>query len=282
MMPPPPSEGILFPVTGTDETGGEVRSTQVTGKNVLGAALDAVSTEAGQSCRNERNWRFNYTRHFVKSVELSCQSPEAALAVARAGLDHMHEHFEFVRSGRSYSLKQAMQAFTGSFETGFVQGSKPKPERFELEVPYQGGVLKGDALLRQLEAWVRQGVIELSCGSAIAQVAQSEPWLDLSDRHFVLLGAGAAMGPLHVLLGLGAHVIAVDLDRPAVWEYAGTELAPPDRQVRAQSATHALKPHVGAGDCSLRPRRRAAASPSRSSRANSRPARRWRRSAARN
>ena len=30
-------------------------------------------------------------------------------------------------------------------------------------------------LLRQLEAWVRAGTIEMSCGSSIAQVAASEP-----------------------------------------------------------------------------------------------------------
>ena len=34
---------------------------------------------------------------------------------------------------------------------------------------------------------------------------------------FVLLGAGAAMGPLEVLLALGANVIAVDLNREQIW-----------------------------------------------------------------
>ena len=46
---------------------------------------------------------------------------------------------------------------------------------------------------------------------------RSEGWLDLSDRYFVLLGAGAAMGPLEVLLALGANVIAVDLNREQIW-----------------------------------------------------------------
>eukprot|EP00978_Attheya_sp_CCMP212_P040911 scaffold228349_cov28-Attheya_sp.AAC.1 len=31
------------------------------------------------------------------------------------------------------------------------------------------------------------------------------------------MGAGAAMGPLETLLSLGAHVIAVDLPIPAIW-----------------------------------------------------------------
>jgi hypothetical protein len=34
----------------------------------------------------------------------------------------------------------------------------------------------------------------------------------------VLLGAGSAIGPLHVLLALGANVIAIDLDRPFIWK----------------------------------------------------------------
>jgi hypothetical protein len=50
------------------------------------------------------------------------------------------------------------------------------------------------------------------------QVAQTPSWLDLRGKHFVLLGALSAMGPLRVLLSLGASVIAVDINRPAVWE----------------------------------------------------------------
>ena len=34
----------------------------------------------------------------------------------------------------------------------------------------------------------------------------------------MLLGAGAAMGPFQLLLNHGANVIAVDLDRPEIWE----------------------------------------------------------------
>lgn len=45
-----------------------------------------------------------------------------------------------------------------------------------------------------------------------------QEWVDLSDKYFVLLGAGSAMGPLLVLLSLGANVIAVDLNRSPIWE----------------------------------------------------------------
>jgi hypothetical protein len=37
-------------------------------------------------------------------------------------------------------------------------------------------------------------------------------------RYFVLLGALSAMGPLHILLAHGANIVAVDLNRPGIWE----------------------------------------------------------------
>ena len=38
-----------------------------------------------------------------------------------------------------------------------------------------------------------------------------------SDEYFVLLGATSAMGPLLALLELGANIVAVDLNRPFIW-----------------------------------------------------------------
>ncbi len=40
----------------------------------------------------------------------------------------------------------------------------------------------------------------------------------MSGQYFVLLGATSAMGPLNLLTQLGAHIVAVDLDRPAIWK----------------------------------------------------------------
>ena len=39
----------------------------------------------------------------------------------------------------------------------------------------------------------------------------------IRDRHVVVLGAGAEMGPLLPLLGWGAEVYAVDVARPDLW-----------------------------------------------------------------
>lgn len=221
--PTPVAEGLCFPITEQVPGGEPVRSTQVTGKAIIAAAVKAADKDAAQKVVDEKKWRFKYKKHFVKMVEVGCKSPDAALAIANAGLDYMYDNFDFVRDGKTHTLRRALEDFKGTFSTGVIKGTKQKPSAFELEVPYNGTVLKGDALQQQLDKWVRSGVIEMSAGSAISQVAQSAPWLDLStisSRYFVLLGAGAAMGPLQVLLALGANVIAVDVPEtvvPNIW-----------------------------------------------------------------
>ena len=52
---------------------------------------------------------------------------------------------------------------------------------------------------------VRRNLAQLAAGAGLG-------W------RFVVLGAGAQMGPFEVLLRLGAHVVAVDLPRPELWK----------------------------------------------------------------
>ena len=68
-----------------------------------------------------------------------------------------------------------------------------------------------------MESWVAKGVCEVSAGSALIKVASSKTYADLSDKYFVLFGAGSAMGPFEVLMSLGANVIAIDLPFPKIW-----------------------------------------------------------------
>merc|ERR1719491_2889421 len=106
-----------------------------------------------------------------------------------------------------------------TFCTGFIQGEAPK-EKNVLKVPYKGKELEGQALIDQINKWVKYGTIEPSAGEAIINVVKHPEWVNvgLKDRYFVLLGAGSAMGPFLVLMALGANVIAVDLDRPQIWK----------------------------------------------------------------
>ena len=79
-------------------------------------------------------------------------------------------------------------------------------------------MLTGHALSCQIDNWVTKGVIEMSAGQAMQNVVENEEWTDLSDQTFVLFGAGSAMGPYPLLMALGANVIALDLDRPGIWQ----------------------------------------------------------------
>ena len=71
-------------------------------------------------------------------------------------------------------------------------------------------------------------------------VAAHPDWLALPGRTVVMLGAAAEVGPLPVLLGWGARVVAVDLPRPDIWERL--------LEAARRSAGTLLVPVAGAGD----------------------------------
>lgn len=211
---PPPPRGLVWPL---DKKG--TRSSTGVNREILASAIEAVNPTLADKARATKNWRFGYVKYLKAMVQEQCQSPKAALAVAEAGLDKAYELFQFVApDGSSISMKEAMASkVSEKFYTGMVQG---KAERTQpvLEVPYKDGTLSGQALKDKVNEWVAYGTIEASCGEAIIDVIDNPKYLDLSDRYFVLLGAGSAMGPFLVLMALGANVIAVDLDRPGIWE----------------------------------------------------------------
>jgi hypothetical protein len=214
--PPPPPRGIVFPID--DKAKGTRGSTPVN-KEIFAAAVGAVNPEKADKIRNARGYRFTYVKHLVGLVEEQCKSPDAALKIAQAGLDKAYAIFEFVApDGSSVSLKEAMSAKnTEKFETGFIKG-EGSDKAGGLEIPYKGKTLKGAELKAQVKKWVDYGTIEPSAGEAIIGCVDNPKWCELSDHYFVLLGAGSAMGPLHVLLALGANVIAIDLDRAPIWK----------------------------------------------------------------
>lgn len=213
---PPPPRGISWPI---DDKEKGTRSSTPINKEILAAAVGAVNPEKAEQIRNARGYRFTYVKHLVGLVEEQCKSPQDCLRIAQAGLDRAYELFEFIApDGTAVSLKEAMAAkTTEKFFTGFVKGEGPKGAT-GLEVPYKGKTLKGEELKAQVKKWVDYGTIEPSAGEAIIGCVDNPKWCELSDKYFVLLGAGSAMGPLHVLLALGANVIAVDLDRPFIWK----------------------------------------------------------------
>jgi len=214
--PPPPPRGVAWPL---DEKG--QRSSTAVNKAIVAAAVGAVNQDKAEKILKCKGWRFGYTKHLQAMVEEQCQSKEAALKIAQAGLNKAYETFEFVApDGSAVSLKEAMAAKNAPFfHTATVKGEAAQPDTTEMEVPYKGQTLSGQALKDKVQEWVDYGTIEPSAGDAIIKAADNPDWLkDIKSRSFVLLGAGSAMGPLLVLMALGANVIAIDLDRSFIWK----------------------------------------------------------------
>eukprot|EP01126_Amoeba_proteus_P006512 TRINITY_DN1227_c0_g1_i1.p1 TRINITY_DN1227_c0_g1~~TRINITY_DN1227_c0_g1_i1.p1 ORF type:complete len:579 (-),score=101.90 TRINITY_DN1227_c0_g1_i1:139-1875(-) len=211
---PPKLSGIQFPLDKSGE-----RSTTIVNKGAFVAALKEVAPQQAAKVEAERNWRFRYNHHVLEHVRVcASETPENCVKIARDGLTYLHQAFDFIRDDKTMSLASAMKTYKGTFSTGVIKGSKPRPDNYEFVIPYLDKELKGEEALKQLKKWVAYGTIEPEAEEAIAMVIKNKKWLDLSDKYFVLLGAGSAMGPLIALLALGANVIAIDINFPHVWK----------------------------------------------------------------
>ena len=202
--------GVLFP-TGDDGR----RSTAATGRAVWADAVRDVDPDLAARIEGAKDWRKDYVTAVVEHTAAATRTPEACVSVARAGLASLGRRMRFERDGRESSVAEAL-AGGGRLETTSIKGEADR--RTELALPYRGSVLTGDALRRQVDQWVERGTFEASCGEALHRVLDEPEWLDLQDRAFALLGAGAEMGPLEPLLQWGAHVVAVDVATPRIWE----------------------------------------------------------------
>ncbi len=203
---------VAFPVSADGH-----RSTTALGRAVVADALVQVDSAAARGAEQETNWRAGYPTHFRKLIEAGLASRQAAMTVARDGLASLHQRMRAAGpDGGETGLDALVSApARRAVATITVTGSGVAED--ELAVPYRGERLRGDALLRRLEAWVTGGVIEPSCAEAIRAVAAHPEWLALPGRTVAVLGAGAEVGPLPVLLNWGVRVIGADLARPAIW-----------------------------------------------------------------
>jgi hypothetical protein len=217
--------GVNFPLLGRG------RSSTATGRRVLTEALGTAAPDVARSIAGTERWRTRYTEAFLALTRAEGASASAALDIARAGLRSADEHFVHVTPEGDQPLARALE---GGPELGTAKVTGTGEPETRLAVPYRGELLHGTALLRQLDTWVAAGITEPSFADAVGAVVRHPEWLDLRDRTFALVGAGAAMGPYAQLLRWGATVAAVDLPRPEVWkriirtaeESAGTVLVP--------------------------------------------------------
>jgi hypothetical protein len=230
------SEGVVFPVSADGR-----RSTSALGRAVVADALRAVDPVGAHGAEQETNWRSGYLIHFRRLVEAGLSSKAAAVSIASDGLGSLHARMRVRTSGTETGLAALLsQPTRTSFATVSVPGTGHRETG--LSLPYRGAWLRGDALSRQMDAWVSGGIIEPSCADAVKLVAANPEWLRLPGRTAVVLGAGAEVGPLEVLLRWGTRVVGVDLPGQPMWERvlrtarrgSGTLLVP----VRREAPVH--------------------------------------------
>jgi hypothetical protein len=205
--------GVVFP-----EVDGK-RSTSALGRAVVADALRRVDPVGAQAAERETNWRQGYLAHFKRMIEAGLlRDGEAAVDVARAGLDSLHSRMRATTTaGNEVALGEVFLAGGGSpLETATVRGTGERAT--ELSLPLHGERLRGDTLHRKLDDWTTRGIIEPSAAEAVRTVMANPAWLDLRDQQVVVLGAGAEMGPLRSILSWGGEVIGVDLPRPDIWK----------------------------------------------------------------
>ena len=221
--------GVAFPAAADGR-----RSTSALGRAVVADALRRVDPDGALAASREANWRSGYLTHFRRLVETGLASRQAAVSVARDGLASLHQRMRVTSpDGTESGLDSLISAAPRQELATVTVAGAGEPER-TLSVPYRGERLSGDALRRRLDAWVTAGVIEPSCADAVTKVAASPQLLALPGRTVAVLGAGAEIGPLSVLLSWGVRVAAIDLPNPAIWDRvlgmargsAGTLLVP--------------------------------------------------------
>jgi hypothetical protein len=204
-------QGVLFPA-GPDGR----RSTASTGKAVWADAIRGVDDDLARRIEQAGDWRKEYVDAVVAHTAAATRSSDAAVQVARQGLASLADRMRFERGASIGPVAEALADGKEVLRPQVVRGEAERERA--LVLPYRKQHLSGDGLKRQVDAWVKTGTVEPSCGAALHRVIETPEWLDLSDRAFALLGAGAEMGPLQSLSRWGAHVVAVDVPKPAIWD----------------------------------------------------------------
>jgi hypothetical protein len=205
--------GVVFPASADGR-----RSTSAVGRAVVADALRQVDPAGARDAEHDANWRTGYLAHFRRLVEAGLTSKDAAVSVARGGLESVHRHMRVVHQGGAETGLDGLLSAPAQRLVTTVTAAGTGETGGELSLPYHGEWLRGGALLRRLQTWADNGVIEPSCADAVRAVAAHPQWLRLPGRTVVALGAGAEVGPLPVLLSWGAQVIAIDLPHPPIWE----------------------------------------------------------------
>lgn len=208
-----PPDGLAWPVVRGR------RGTTATATAIIADAVRDVDAGLAATVEQVSDWRGDYPKIFRTLTELGATSPDAATVTARQGLASARRRFTFVRDGEEMSLDDALARFTEpTLRTVTIAGTGAREDVDGFTLPYHGERLANEQITQLGEDWVRRGIVEPSLADALDLVVEHPEWLDLRDLTFVVLGAGAEMGPLVSLLRWGAHVVALDLPRQPTWE----------------------------------------------------------------
>lgn len=88
----------------------------------------------------------------------------------------------------AFRLQEALKDTTTTFHTGTIEGTKSKPHKLEIKVPYkcfhtgEYVELQGQALIDQCYRWAEYGTREPEAADAIAAVIRNPEWCDLSGQ----------------------------------------------------------------------------------------------------
>ncbi len=186
------------------------------GRAVVADALRETDPTGARAAEGATGWRTDYLVHFRRLVEAGLESPEAAVSVAKGGLDSLHERFRVLDANGAEQRLEDWPADDRRVEGVEVKG-EGEPQT-ELVLPYRGERLQGDEIRRRIDDWVAAGVVEPTVTDAVEAVLANPDWLRLDGHTVAVLGAGAEMGPLPSLMRWGARVAAVDLGRAEIWQ----------------------------------------------------------------
>jgi hypothetical protein len=141
----------------------------------------------------------------------------------------------FSESGSAQPLAEYLSAPADAPALQRIPGSGAPA--FRAEVPLDGKLYSGDALLERVDGLAREGELTLAAAAAlrwiVQHIAAQGGTLDLRGQRFAILGAGAELAATRMLLAAGATVLWVDVADPATWlaqtgPYAGTLVHAPE------------------------------------------------------
>ncbi len=204
--------GIQFPVNLKGK-----RSTTEAGQTIFAASYQHVDKASSTKLMAERKWRDHYAQYLPAMLHSAAKSLYVSEEIAEKGLASCYQQFEFIRNGQTYKLNQAMALFTQPlFRSAKIKGLSSRPKQ-AISIQHKGRTLSGEGLRQQISVWHDKNIIEKSHAQDLLSVLGDSNKQDLSDKCFVLLGASSEIGPISLLLALGANIVAIGRENPKNW-----------------------------------------------------------------